>query len=235
MRARAATLVGLLAITAAAPGRAQPIDGAATLAGTVRAIDGDTLDLTHDTGKTRVRLFGIDAPEGGQRCQDARGRSWTCGRAARGALEALTRGRRVTCRGRGLDDYGRLLAICSAGQREINATMIGQGLAWAFVRYSDSFLALEREARAARRGVFAAENAPPWDYRAERWEGATRTAETDRARTCPIKGNVSRSGQRIYHLPWQVSYARVSIDEQAGERWFCDEGEAEQAGWRRAR
>jgi hypothetical protein len=36
-------------------------------------------------------------------------------------------------------------------------------------------------------------------------------------------------------VPWQASYNRVRIDERHGERWFCDEGEAERAGWRRAR
>jgi hypothetical protein len=46
---------------------------------------------------------------------------------------------------------------------------------------------------------------------------------------------VSRSGERIFHLPWQATYDRVRIDERSGERWFCDEGEAERAGWRRAR
>jgi hypothetical protein len=25
-------------------------------------------------------------------------------------------------------------------------------------------------------------------------------------------------------MPWQRDYARVKVDEKAGERWFCDEG-----------
>ena len=32
-------------------------------------------------------------------------------------------------------------------------------------------------------------------------------------------------GVRVYHMPWQRDYARMKIDETAGER-FCDEGEA---------
>jgi hypothetical protein len=35
-------------------------------------------------------------------------------------------------------------------------------------------------------------------------------------------------------MPWQRDYACVKVDEKAGERWFCDEGAAERAGWRRA-
>jgi hypothetical protein len=42
------------------------------------------------------------------------------------------------------------------------------------------------------------------------------------------------SGERIYHMPWQRDYGRVAIDEKEGERWFCDEGKAERAGWHRA-
>lgn len=48
---------------------------------------------------------------------------------------------------------------------------------------------------------------------------------------CAIKGNISRNG-RIYHLPGSASYARTTIDESKGERWFCSEREARAAGWR---
>jgi hypothetical protein len=53
------------------------------------------------------------------------------------------------------------------------------------------------------------------------------------AEDCRIKGNVSNSG-RIYHLPGSGSYARTTIDESEGERWFCTPEEAEAAGWRAA-
>ncbi len=49
--------------------------------------------------------------------------------------------------------------------------MVRDGMAWAFVRYSSDYAALEREARAARRGVFAAENTPPWEFRADACAG----------------------------------------------------------------
>jgi hypothetical protein len=135
----------------------------------------------------------------------------------------------------GLDDYGRLLALCITPRGGLNEAMVRQGLAWAFVRYSDAYVEVETKAKEAKRGVFAVQTMPPWEFRAQRWEGATQTAEADRQRRCPIKGNISRSGERIYHLPWQSTYARATINERAGERWFCDECEAERAGWRRAR
>ena len=51
----------------------------------------------------------------------------------------------------------------------------------------------------------------------------------------PIKGNVSfNSGERIYHLPGQEYYDETVINPDYGERWFCSEEEALDAGWRRA-
>lgn len=52
---------------------------------------------------------------------------------------------------------------------------------------------------------------------------------------CDIKGNISTSGERIYHLPSNRYYAETIIDESKGERWFCSEAEARAAGWRPAK
>lgn len=51
---------------------------------------------------------------------------------------------------------------------------------------------------------------------------------------CLIKGNVSRSGEKIYHTEGQANYARTVIDPEHGEAWFCTPAEAEAAGWRAA-
>jgi hypothetical protein len=54
--------------------------------------------------------------------------------------------------------------------------------------------------------------------------------------TCNIKGNISMvTGERIYHVPGQVYYWTTRIDSLKGERWFCSEAEARQAGWRRSK
>ena len=39
------------------------------IAGRARVVDGDSLEI----GAARIRLFGIDAPEGAQHCRDAQG------------------------------------------------------------------------------------------------------------------------------------------------------------------
>lgn len=51
---------------------------------------------------------------------------------------------------------------------------------------------------------------------------------------CPIKGNVSRTGEKIYHLPGQANYDQVVIDPDHGETYFCDEETAVANGWRKA-
>jgi len=52
---------------------------------------------------------------------------------------------------------------------------------------------------------------------------------------CNIKGNVSISGELIYHVPGQAYYDATRVDPLVGERWFCSEAEARSAGWRKAR
>lgn len=52
---------------------------------------------------------------------------------------------------------------------------------------------------------------------------------------CRIKGNISAKGERIYHLPDDITYEATRIDVSAGERYFCTEEEAAAAGWRASR
>lgn len=51
---------------------------------------------------------------------------------------------------------------------------------------------------------------------------------------CDIKGNISSSGEKIYHVPGQRDYNKTKISPEKGERWFCTEDEARAAGWRKA-
>lgn len=52
---------------------------------------------------------------------------------------------------------------------------------------------------------------------------------------CTIKGNVSSSGEKIYHIEGCGSYNVTKINEARGERWFCTEEEAITIGWRKAK
>lgn len=199
---------------------------AAPVQGSARVIDGDTLQV----GSERIRIEGIDAPELAQVCQDDARRTWACGEAAFRRLRNLVQGATVICEATQRDDYGRLVATCQARGRDLGAALVSEGLAWAFVKYSGTYVAEERSAREAKRGVFASVNVTPWDFRAGRWGAALKDGD----RACPIKGNINGRGDKIYHMPWQRDYQRVRIDERKGEAWFCDERQAVTAGWRKA-
>ena len=68
--------------------------------------------------------------------------------------------------------------------------------------------------------------------RGKRLQAATAPKNAD---GCTIKGNISSSGERIYHNPGGQDYDRTKINTAKGERWFCSEGEAVAAGWRKAK
>ncbi len=51
---------------------------------------------------------------------------------------------------------------------------------------------------------------------------------------CSIKGNISSSGEKIYHVLGGASYNQTEIDPGKGERWFCTETEAVASGWRKS-
>lgn len=194
------------------------------LVGRARIVDGDTFAYRDD----RVRLHGIDAPESSQHCLDAAGGDYRCGEVATKALEALVAGREIRCSGTDRDRYGRLIAVCWVGGREINRWMVGAGWARAYLRYSNIYDAEERDAAQARRGLWAGSFEAPWDFRRARWNVAVSTPPVP---GCPIKGNISANG-RIYHTPSSRWYDRTAIEPSKGERWFCSEREALDAGWR---
>ena len=198
--------------------------GDIAFSGPARVVDGDTLII----GSQSVRIEGIDAPEDGQNCSRANGRQWACGAQATWRLRQLS-ARGVSCVGSEFDAYDRLIASCMADNADIGQTMVLNGMALAYRRFSKRYVADEAIARNARRGVWEGPFVEPWQWRKEKWQEAGTTASSP---GCPIKGNISSNGDRIYHAPWSRSYNKTRINEAKGERWFCDEAEAIAAGWR---
>lgn len=239
-----ALMVGLLTLgltrnegASARPVPIIPPDG--VIRGPARVVDGDTIDI----GGIRIRLEGIDAPEAGQTCSTAAGAPWECGTEATRTMVQLTRGQDLACVSHSLDTYGRVLATCYAGNTDIEAEMVRRGMAWAFVRYSQTYVADEATARNAHVGIWQGAAQPAWEYRAARWASAVTAAPVSyggasiagagAASGCVIKGNVSHSGL-VYHMPWSRWYDKVTMDTSKGKRWFCSEAEAQAAGWRPA-
>jgi endonuclease YncB( thermonuclease family) len=133
-------------------------------AGAVRVVDGDTIRI----GTRRVRLYGIDAPEHAQSCADASGRHYRCGDEAAAALTRLIGDARPDCAERDRDRYGRSVAVCRIGGRDLNRAMVAEGWAVAYSQYSRDYERDEAAARQARRGVWQGSFERPDQYRAER-------------------------------------------------------------------
>ena len=120
--------------------------------GRARVIDGDSLEVAG----VRIRLFGIDAPERDQDCHDGNGKSYACGHAAQRALIATIAGRSVTCTPVEVDRYNRDVATCLADDLDLGEAMVRGGHALDYPRHSRGrYAAAEREARDARRGMWA--------------------------------------------------------------------------------
>src|SRR5437588_2989455 len=100
---RCPLIIGLLLL--ASTDAAMPVD----LAGTASIIDGDTLEI-HGT---RIRLWGIDAPESTQLCRGEDSLQYRCGATAANDLDAFIATRLVKCSPINTDQYGRTVASCS--------------------------------------------------------------------------------------------------------------------------
>ena len=210
---------------------------AETISGVPYIVDGDTLVV----GGKKIRLQSIDAPESDQVCLDVKAAHWTCGIEARDRLAAHIQSRVIDCAPTGRDVYGRTLAVCRLNGDDLNAWMVREGLALAFVRYSNAYVRDEEAARTAKRGIWGGAFVTPWDWRHRNTKtvvlGAAAVPVNAQAELlkpvsaaqapysgCVIKGNVNRKGERIYFRPGQLDYARVNMD-RPGKRWFRSEEE----------
>jgi endonuclease YncB( thermonuclease family) len=133
----------------------------AAISGRARVVDGDSLII----GASRIRLFGIDAPEGRQDCRDAQGRSYRCGETSRRALAELIGGGEVTCTPVG-SSHDRSVAVCTAQGRDLSEAMVRGGHAVELRQHSRGrYSSAEREAREAKRGLWAGEFERPGEWR----------------------------------------------------------------------
>jgi endonuclease YncB( thermonuclease family) len=240
MRQPPILLSAALAVLTAAPATANILTGPATV------IDGDTIDMTG----TRIRLIGIDAPESAQQCRRD-GAAWDCGKDAAAALHEILATGPLECTAQGTDRFGHTLATCRTALFDLSHEMLRRGLAVPFGEDAPYEYAEARDlARQLRFGLWAGEFDEPAAWRAANpqallqpqrvaaddaparraLERSLRERRYTNALGCAIKGNHSRYGDYIYHLPGQRYY-----DGTRPERLFCTESEAMAAGFRRSK
>jgi len=196
------------------------------VSGRVRVIDGDTFDV----GKIRVRLFGIDAPELDQNCTTAQGATWACGRWSAQEVKARFQGTWAECEKITIDRYQRVVARCRIKGQDVGQALVSDGVALAYRKYSMDYDLDEKGAVVNARGLHAGTFESPDRFRAAKAAGPAAPN-----RECSLKGNISKTGTRIYHSPGQVDYEKTRINPAKGERWFCSKDEAQRAGWRAAK
>jgi endonuclease YncB( thermonuclease family) len=139
-----------------------PVAAADNLTGRASIIDGDTLEI-HGT---RIRLWGVDAPESSQLCRDEDSLQYRCGAKAANDLDAFIASRPVGCIPISLDRYGRTVASCSVDGVDLGDWLVRNGLAVDWPQYSKGkFAAIQREAEHTGRGMWAGSYVEPWLYR----------------------------------------------------------------------
>jgi endonuclease YncB( thermonuclease family) len=120
------------------------------LTGQASVIDGDTIEI-HGT---RIRLWGIDAPESTQLCRGEDSLQYQCGAKAANDLDAFIARRPVSCTRISLDRRGRTVATCSVGGTDLGQWLVSNGLALDWPNYSDGMYdKIQREAEHAGRGM----------------------------------------------------------------------------------
>jgi endonuclease YncB( thermonuclease family) len=137
---------GALAPNALAPQMPAP-QPAVRLYHRVTVRDGGTLQ----SGKAVIRLAGIVAGSADATCKDAKGKTWSCGAAAKAALTRLIRGRAVSCSLPKSGEHNIFDARCSVAGTDLSIWMVRQG--WADA--NDASLAdAAKQAKADRLGLW---------------------------------------------------------------------------------
>ncbi len=153
-RRRLLPLAALLLLLASVPAAAAALEGVV-----VRVVDGDTIHVRLGDRVEKVRYIGVNTPE----VHHPRKGEEPGGREAAAMNRQLAEGQRVRLEldVRTRDRYGRLLAYVWVGDTMINAELVRRGYAQVMtvppnVRHQALFLRLQRDARAAGRGLWAA-------------------------------------------------------------------------------
>ncbi|KNX39272.1 nuclease [Luteipulveratus halotolerans] len=227
----------------------------------VSVIDGDTIRVSINGRREKVRLIGLDAPE-----SKKPGVQVQCfAQKAASKMQSLVQSRSVRLAAdptqADRDRYGRLLRhVYTLDGRSVAAVLIRGGYARDYTYAAPyagqaDYRAAQQQAQSTHAGLwgacggfpaevpFAAAPAPDPKPKASATptkKAAPRTpvkaAEPAKPQgSCDIKGNINDEGEKIYHVPGQQFYDKTKISPSKGERMFCSESDARDAGWRKAK
>jgi len=204
-----------------------------------RVVDGDTLKVEIDGKEETVRLILVDTPETKHPQLGVQPFGPEASAFTKSSLNGKKIGLEKDVSNR--DRYGRLLRYVWVDGELFNQQLIAKGLARVAiyqpdVKYIDQFRTSQQKAQQEGIGIWSIENYAQEDgYRTREEKPAP--AETPKIQvkkepkttssSCNIKGNISSSGEKIYHVPIGQYYEVTNPEET-----FCSTGEAENAGYR---
>lgn len=177
-----------------------------------RVIDGDTFIIGEgELAGREIRLNNINAPELNN-CGGPESKAY---------LESLISGKSLRLEAVAKDKFNRPLAVAYLGDILVNKEIVLNG--WAdFISgassVSDLVKSASDEAKKNRVGIFGSL--------------CLQTQNPDNPK-CLIKGN-NREGKKTYFFPGCLNYSNVDLNLDDGDRWFCTEAEAQQAGFIRS-
>ena len=112
----------------------------------------------------RIVLYGVDAPVKGQPCY-AGAKTWDCATASVKTLLNLVGTQELACEQRRVDGFGRVFAVCKAGEVDLNRALVEAGMAVALPKETADYAASEAAAKSKSVGVWRGPFTAPADYR----------------------------------------------------------------------
>ncbi|RFU69040.1 nuclease [Peribacillus saganii] len=186
-------------------------------------------------GKTEVvRLLLVDTPETKHPAKPVQPFGLEASNFAKATLTRKQVGIEIDISER--DNYGRLLAYLWIGDKMFNEMLLEKALARvAYIyppntKYVDQFRSIQEKAQKQALGIWSLENYSSeegFETDGQTAEGPSNESKTPGTGSCKIKGNISSSGEKIYHVSGSQHY-----DITKAEEMFCTEEEAEAAGYR---
>lgn len=207
----------------------------------VKSVDGDTINVTYEGKTEKVRFLLIDTPETSHPRLGVQPFGPEAKAFTKDIVEKADKLELEFDIGPKRDKYSRLLAYVYADGQMVQELLLEQGLARVAyiyepnVRYVDKFNDLQRISRNKSLGIWSVENYaqddgfhPEEQSNKKNSTTANTKSNTDQPKNgCNIKGNINSKGEKIYHTPESPYYNKTKQ-----EQWFCNESEAERAGFR---
>ena len=206
-------------------------------------VDGDTIKIDYSGIETSLRLIGINAPEINNSYTMVQCYGTESAKYLTGLLSGKSVKIEVDPTQDSVDDYNRLLRYVYLEGEDIGLKMVSGGYAREYTynnpyNKQSEYKNAEASAKQNKNGQWADSVCANTSKKTEQPKAQpvpvvtpTQTAKQQ----CNIKGNINKKGQKIYHMPGQQYYNDTVIKESDGERWFCTEQEAINAGWRKSK